>query len=227
MSRPGGLLREIGRLGALVPTSLAVAVVGFPLAAQAQQQPSPGRDELERGRDLTPQFGQPSRLRVDGDIERGPCPLADPAYADIKVNFSKVSFGNLEAVPAGTLDSTWSDVAGREVPIAMLCEVRDRAATQLRQMGFLAAVQVPPQRIEKGGEVRMDVLVARLVDVQVRGNPGNAGGLIAAHLRKLTGEQWFNIRNAERHLLLLRDLPGFDVRLTLRPAGGSARRSCR
>lgn len=221
MSRPGGLLREFGRLGALVPAAAAIAVVGYPLAAQAQQQPAPGRDELERGRDLTPQFGQPSRLRVDGDIERGPCPLADPAYADIKVNFSKVSFGNLEAVPAGTLDSTWSDVAGREVPIAMLCEVRDRAATRLRQMGFLAAVQVPPQRIEKGGEVRMDVLVARLVDVQVRGNPGNAGDLIAAHLRKLTGEQWFNIRNAERHLLLLRDLPGFDVRLTLRPAGGA------
>jgi hemolysin activation/secretion protein len=152
-------------------------------------------------------------------IERGPCPLADPAYAALTVNFASVAFANLEAVPADTLRPAWQDMAGRELPLAALCEVRDRAATMLRRMGYLAAVQVPPQRIEPGGEVRMDVLVARLVDLQVRGDAGNAEQLIAAHLAPLTDRPYFNVTEAERHLLLARDLPGFDVRMTLRSAG--------
>src|SRR5690606_544292 len=71
------------------------------------------------------------------------------------------------------------------------------------------------------GVVRMDVLAARLVEVQVRGDAGNSAKLIAAHLDKLTEREWFNTREAERHLLLLQDLPGYDVRLVLRSAGGA------
>src|SRR5690606_12064052 len=105
----------------------------------------------------------------EGDIERGPCPLAAPSLADTTVTFSRVTFAGLEAISPALLDPTWRSLAGREVPVASLCEVRDRAATILRNMGYLAAVQIPPQRIENSGDVRMDVLVARLVEVQVRG----------------------------------------------------------
>lgn len=193
----------------------AALVLALPGAAFAQA--APGREELE-AQQARPAPGQPSRLSVEGGFERGTCALADPSMAGVRVNFSSVSFTGLPGVPAGELEGAWRDLAGSDQPLAALCDVRDRAATMLRARGFLAAVQVPPQRIEKGGEVRMDVLAARLVDVQVRGKPGNAEGQIAAHLKKLTAQPWFNVHEAERQLLLLRDLPGFDVRLTLRPA---------
>lgn len=200
-------------LGAALFASLVLSS-----AASAQQVRPPTREELQAGEiqpDIRP--AQP-RVTVQGEIERGPCPLADPAYAGVSVNFSRVDFPDLSAVPAELLEPAWRDLAGREVPIASLCEIRDRAATILRQRGFLAAVQVPPQRIEPGGAVRMDVLVARLVEVQVRGEAGNSEGLIAAHAARLTRREYFNVAEAERHLLLLGDLPGFDLRLTLRPA---------
>src|SRR3546814_19643131 len=38
-------------------------------------------------------------------------------------------------------------------------------------------------------------------------------------MEALKGQPVFNVRDAERHLLLARDLPGYDVRLALRPAG--------
>ena len=41
------------------------------------------------------------------------------------------------------LDPSWRDLAGQEMPVAALCDVRDRAATILRELGYLAAVQVP------------------------------------------------------------------------------------
>lgn len=201
--------------------TLAIACVAIPAPAFGQAVAPPTREELDPGRALRPADTGGPRLSVEGDIERGPCPLADPVYANVIVNFSSVGFGNLTAVSPDVLRPAWAEFAGRDLPVATLCEVRDRAATILRHEGFLAAVQVPPQRIEKGGEVHMDVLVAKLVDVQVRGDTGHAEKLIAAHLAKLTAQPFFNVNDAERQLLLLRDLPGYDVRLVLRPAGSA------
>ncbi|MCT2557465.1 ShlB/FhaC/HecB family hemolysin secretion/activation protein [Tsuneonella sp. YG55] len=194
--------------------ALGTALVLFPALASAQVT-APSRDDLSVGRDAPPPA---SRLSVEDGIERGPCPLAEPAFAGGMVTFSSVEFTGLPGVPPGELAPSWQRYAGREVPITALCDVRDRAATELRRQGFLAAVQIPPQRIEKNGTVRMDVLAARLVELQVRGDAGGAEKLIEEHLEPLTGEPYFNTRDAERNLLLLRDLPGYDARLTLRSA---------
>ncbi|MGE6051871.1 POTRA domain-containing protein, partial [Klebsiella pneumoniae] len=78
------------------------------------------------------------------------------------VTLDRVEFSGLEVVPAAALDSAWRGDVGAAVPVARLCEIRDRAATILRGLGYLAAVQIPPQRIDKGGTVHMDVLMARL-----------------------------------------------------------------
>ncbi len=198
---------------------LAGVLAAAPAVALAQNAspPLPTREELELQRGAG-EAERPSRLTVEDSFERGTCALSDASLTGLKVTFSKVTFTNLPGIAPGELDAAWTELAGREQPLAALCDVRDRAATILRRKGFLAAVQVPPQRIEANGEVRMDVLAAKLVDVQVRGRPGNAEQQIAAHLRQLTARPWFNINEAERQLLLLRDLPGFDVRMTLRPA---------
>lgn len=204
--------------GGRVALALGSALALVPLApAQAQLAAPPSRDDLSVGRDRA--LPPTTRLSVDDDIERGPCPLAEPAFADARVTFASVEFTGLPGVPAADLAPAWSEFAGRDLPITTLCEVRDRAATMLRARGFLAAVQIPPQRIDKGGTVRMDVLAARLTELQVRGEAGAAEGLIAQHLEPLTHQDYFNTNDATRNLLLLRDLPGYDARLTLRSAG--------
>jgi hemolysin activation/secretion protein len=196
------------------------AALALPRPAHAQGLPEPpSRQDLAVGREAP--RGDRSTLTVEGDVERGPCPLADPAFAETRVTFAAVEFAGLPGIPSQALESAWREFAGREQPIAALCEVRDRAASILRGMGYLAAVQVPPQRIEAEGTVRMDVLAAKLVEVQLRGDAGHSERLIAAHLEPLTTREWFNAREAERHLLLLEDLPGFDVRLVLRSAGSA------
>lgn len=203
------------RTKAVIGAALGGLAALVPLAPAAAQVAGPTRDDLTVGRATT---APPTRLQVEDGIERGPCPLADPAFAGNTVNFAAVEFTGLPGIPASDLDASWRQFAGRELPITALCDVRDRAATELRRQGFLAAVQIPPQRIDKGGTVRMDVLAAKLVELQVRGDAGGAEKLIAGHLEPLTGETWFNTQDAERNLLLLRDLPGYDARLTLRSA---------
>jgi len=214
-----GVKGQVRASGFRRSSALALAML-MPVAAMAQVAPrAPTREELSPGQVAGDAARQSSRLTVVGGVERAPCPLADPRYADVTVNFADVRFDGLRVVDPAALEDSWREFAGRDVPIASLCEVRDRAATALRQMGYLAAVQVPPQRIEKGGTVRFDIFMARLVAIEVRGDAGNSERLIAAHMEALKGQPVFNVREAERHLLLARDLPGYDVRLALRPAG--------
>ncbi|MBT2135013.1 ShlB/FhaC/HecB family hemolysin secretion/activation protein [Croceibacterium sp. LX-88] len=203
----------------LIGLAMCVTVPGPALAQQGAVPNPPTSTDLDVARDDAGRQS-PSTLSIEGDIERGPCPLGDASFANTRVTFSTVEFSGLPGVPASVLDAAWSDLSGRELPIAALCEVRDRAATILRNLGYLAAVQIPPQRIDANGTVRMDVLAAKLVEVQLRGEPGPSGKLIAAQLARLTEREWFNTREAERQLLLMEDMPGYTVRLVLRSAGG-------
>ena len=205
--------------GLLAGVALSI-IAGVPAAAQnvpSVTNVAPTREEINRIPEGTAPARQ-SRLTVDGGVERAPCPLADPRFADVTVTLSDVAFDNLRVLPKDALRPAFADFLGKTVPIAAICEIRDAAATILRNQGYVAAVQVPAQKIENG-VVRLDVLMAKLVGIQVRGDAGKSERLIASYLDHLKGSEAFNQRDAERYLLLARDLPGFDVRLTLRPAG--------
>ncbi len=198
-------MRSWGKIG-------LIALAGFPALAAAQT-----REEVQRIPPPAPPGG--ARVTVDGDgIERAPCPLADPQFKDISVTLTGVEFNGLGAIPNDLVAGSHAGLVGQRVPISQVCEIRDKAATALRRAGYLAAVQVPPQRIENG-IVRLDVLVAKLVGFQVRGDAGKSEAIIARTLEAIRERPVFNIREAERYLLLARDLPGFDIRMTLRPAG--------
>lgn len=201
--------------GLLLLTTFGMAVPAF---AQVGVTGAPTREEIDPSR--RPQISQPSRLIVDGDIERSPCALADPAYGAITITLSQAQFNNLGPVPAAELERHWKPLVGKPLPVSVLCEIRDAVATDLRRRGFVAAVQVPAQRIE-GGVVRFEVLYARLTAIRVRGDAGRNEGQIARYLNKLVTGAVFNRVEAERYLLLARDLPGMDVRLQLKPAGGA------
>ncbi|MBW8753112.1 MAG: ShlB/FhaC/HecB family hemolysin secretion/activation protein [Sphingomonadales bacterium] len=203
---------------------MACAAGGAPLAATAQTPPGPPpspptREELQREQTAPAPRDTSPRVTVEGDIERAPCPLADPRFAEVRITISGARFEGLQVVSPEELRSSWAEFAGRSVPVATVCEIRDRAATMLRRKGYLAAVQVPPQRIEENGPVRFDVLMAKLIRIQVRGNAGRAEAVIARQLSKLQDQPVFNTFDVERYLLLVQDIPGYDARLTLRPAG--------
>jgi hemolysin activation/secretion protein len=192
----------------LVLASGALAQTGLPRP--------PTREEVERPRPREPKQGP--RLNVEGGVERAPCALAAEAYRDIRFTPRSVFFGGLKGLPEAALRPAFEPYLGREQPVAVICEIRDRAATILREAGYVAAVEIPEQRIA-AGDLRLEVLMAKLVAIRVRGDAGRAERTIARYLEKLTREEVFNRYQAERYLLLARDLPGYDVRLALKSAG--------
>jgi hemolysin activation/secretion protein len=200
-----------------------VAGAGFAVPAQAQTPPTapraPTREEIERERPRR-EAPPPPRLTVEGGIERAPCALADPSFKDVAFTLDEVVFENLRGLPPRALEPAWESYRGQRLPVAAICDIRDHAATLLRQAGYIAAIEIPEQRIADG-TLRFDVLMAKLVAVRVRGDAGRGERTVARYLERLTGREVFNRKEAERYLLLAGDLPGYDVRLALKSAGGA------
>jgi hemolysin activation/secretion protein len=218
--KPGDFFRFIEMQDYRVLTLAILAgamLVAAPVTAQLATTGLPTREEIDPSRRQAPPPSA-SRLTVEGDIERSPCALADPTYAAIKVTLVSATFNNLGPVPVADIEPAYRAYIGTEQPIAVVCEIRDAVGTILRNKGYLAAVQVPAQRIE-GGAVRFEVLYAKLTAVRVRGDAGRNERQIARYLDHLATGKVFNRFDAERYLLLARDIPGFDVRLSMKPAG--------
>ena len=198
--------------------SAFIASIGSVANAQTPPQPvPPTREEITRPDTRSPEH-QAARLEVDGGIERAPCALNRPQFEALRFTFSKANFENLQDLPDIDLRPSYAALIGTEQPISVVCEIRDRAATILRDAGYVAAVEVPEQTISDG-VVRFKILIAHLTRVRVRGDASGAEPILEAYLEHLTKQRVFNRFEAERYLLLASDMPGYTVRLTLRPAG--------
>jgi hemolysin activation/secretion protein len=221
-TRAGGRAarRSKAALSACSGTALGLAWLLLSGFAQPPSNPTspPTRDEL-RGTVAPPaREEQRARLTVEGGLERGPCALDRPEYGAIRFTLTAADFENLRGLTPDELRPAWASYVGTEQPLSVICEIRDRAAALLREAGYIAAIEVPEQRIE-GGRVHFRVLMAKLVALRVRGEAGRNERLIEAYLNHLTDQEVFNRYQAERYLLLAGDLPGTSVRLALRPAG--------
>lgn len=203
--------------------ALGLAVAAQPAAAQQQPQlPSltpPNRSDL-----IPPELRREERsvtLTVDGDFERPPCALDRAEFADIRFTVKGAVFNGLDRVPGLSLVSAFADYVGRELPVSVLCDIRAEANAILRSQGYLATVEIPEQNLSDSIP-DFNVVFGRLTAVRVRGDAGPSERLVASYLEKLTRQDVFNTNAAERYLLLADDLPGLDVRLSLRPAAGGA-----
>lgn len=213
-------LRERGLLR-LLPT---VAFLAAPGAALAQavpppQQALPSREEVQPP---APAADVPkSQINVRSDDDRpAPCPLSK---FDLEATISTVQFTGHDGAPLP------AEVADLLAPVATalpsgpqrlqaVCDIRDAAGAALRRGGYVASVQIPPQRLE-GGALRLEVITAHIVEVRVRGEAGPYRDTVAARIEKLKALNPLRKQDAERILLLADDVPGLDVQLSLRPAG--------
>ncbi len=213
------LPRRPTRGGPALALKAAFAAALLSSTVQAAAQLAPTREEVAPP---PPERAEPppGRLTVEGGVERAPCALDRPEYQNIRFTLTGVEFADLRGLPPEALRPAFAAHVGREISVATICEIRDRAATILREAGYIAAVEVPEQRIADG-TLRFQVLMAKLVGLRARGEAGRSERTIIGYLERLTEREVFNRFDAERALLLAGELPGHDVRLALRSAGAA------
>ncbi|WP_419809576.1 ShlB/FhaC/HecB family hemolysin secretion/activation protein [Sphingomonas sp.] len=207
------------RLGIASTLGLALAWPGLARAQTATPQgnPLPPRETITPP---TPTLAPPATATVDSRaaLAQSSCPFET---SPIRLSLNRVVFSRPDGSP---LQAPIAQTLGRiaaptgDQPIRVICDLRDQANTALRRDGWVASVQIPAQSIETG-ELKLQVVTARITEVRVRGTPGPYRRALEERLTQLKSLDPLNERDAERALLLAGDIPGLDVQLSLRPAG--------
>jgi hemolysin activation/secretion protein len=211
------VIDQSGYLVAVVTSLLAADPGPAQVQAQPNPPPPPSREEIERSN--VPRQPRAPRAQVEARnaLQSEPCPLRD---SDVRANITAVDFtgpDGAELAPAIRSLLAGVQAPPGERPIAVVCDIRDDATARLRSQGYIAAVQIPPQRIETG-HLRLEVVTGHLVEVHMRGDAPPFRAELAARAEQLKALNPFNQFEAERILLLASDIPGVEVRLTLAPA---------
>lgn len=162
---------------------------------------------------------QPRETDVFQPEPPGPCPLAD---SPVEVNLASVTFRGNTALKAEEFAPTYKEFIGKPQKVAVICQIRDRAAQELFDRGILARVEIPEQRIT-GGALILEVIEAHVVNVRVRGDIGPAQAAVERYVEKLRGMKPFDMRKAQRYLLLASDIPGVRVRAAIKPSVSAER----
>ncbi|NGM50910.1 ShlB/FhaC/HecB family hemolysin secretion/activation protein [Caulobacter sp. 602-2] len=201
-------------LGASIVTCLATALL---TATSADAQIA-----LPSRRELDPANAAPIAAAPRGDlfkgVEAGPCAFRDsPIRVTLKaVDFQGGASGGL-AVSEQALASTYAEYIGREAPLSVVCEIRDRVASLYLRRGVLANVVIPEQRIADG-RLTLTVVEARIGSVNYSGDAGPAQKQVVRFLNQLRGMAPFDLDIAQRYLLLASDVPGVRIQSALKPS---------
>lgn len=190
--------------------ALAVMLVPAAGAAFGQQQvPDAGRLLQE----IRPAPSLPQRPAPDIRIEETP-----PAQAaeGPRIHVAHVSITGATVIPESELHALVADAEDKELSLDDLRRLAERISEHYRSKGYLLARAYVPAQDVTGGDVRIAVVEGRLGRVTVDNDAG-LGGAALAPLDRLRAGEVAQGRSLERDLLLLSDLPGVEVKSTLKP----------
>jgi hemolysin activation/secretion protein len=82
---------------------------------------------------------------------------------------------------------------------------------------FLTRIDVPPQNVPPGGEMRLRVVHGFIARIDVDGIPAPVRARVLRYVEPLVGRRWLTRRQYERQVLLANSLPNLHLRAALKP----------
>lgn len=149
-----------------------------------------------------------------------PEPAPRPALrlsSDIKIPVHGFRISGAKAFPESALLSLVEGAEGKELTLAELQAVVERVTRYYRDHGYLLAWAYLPAQEVRGGLVEIAVLEGRLGKVTVDNRAALSPGTVERHLADLRSGEVVRAGDLERDLLMLNDLPGVEVKSTLKP----------
>jgi hemolysin activation/secretion protein len=203
---------------AAVSAALGAACLTLAAATGAWgQTPIPSRQEVNPIQRSPAPAARPGEDLLTG-VQATQCPLRN---STMSFTLKSVRFEDATGVSTEDLAPSYAGRLGQTLPVAAICDIRDKASEIYFRRGIFAKVEIPPQRIEDGA-LTLKVIEARIVSVRVVGDAGPSQPLIEAYLEELRGLTPFDLDVAQRYLLLASDVPGVRLSVSLRPAAEGA-----
>lgn len=192
------------------------ALAQVPDAAQGTAAPGRVQESLEQ-KEFVPSVA-PSVEVKDVILQ------AAPEGADkIRFELRSVQIDGLTAFTPAQLEPIYANKLGTTVSLADVYAIATALTTHYRNNGYiLTQVIVPPQTID-GGVVHLQAVEGYIDNVTVEGtDKENALKLIRAYAAHIKTGGPLNVRDLERHLLLINDLPGVSARSVISPSPSAA-----
>ncbi len=203
---------------------LTLAAFGYNSSAQAQAIPSqlePSQGTVDASR-LDEQFASDLDIPDLGEniqVQRAIIQNAPPNAENITFKLNNLTIDGVGAYEDSDIASIYQNQIGTTVSLADIYAIANRLTNKYRNEGFiLTQVVVPPQTID-GGNVRLRVVEGFVDRVVVDGDDDpHALALIQEYASRISTGGALNIKNLEKYLLLINDLPGVSARSVLRPS---------
>jgi hemolysin activation/secretion protein len=151
-----------------------------------------------------------------------PPPPTGPRSVDtIKIPIKAFQLVGVKAFTEREVLFILQDGVGKELTFSELALLVQKVTQYYREHGYpLARAFIPPQNIVNG-KIQINVSEGELGQIEVSNPSGVAGSVIRDHLQPLQPGQPVSGPALERSVLLLNDLPGMEVRTTLKPGASS------
>lgn len=137
--------------------------------------------------------------------------------ASVKIAVKSIRIGGGKTFGEAELQTLVAHAVGQELTLADLAAVAQRITRHYRDAGYLLARAYLPTQDIKDGVVEIAVLEGRLGKLRIENGSSLANATVVARLADIKENQALEGAALERELLLLNDLPGVEVRSTLKP----------
>ncbi|HKV00354.1 MAG TPA: ShlB/FhaC/HecB family hemolysin secretion/activation protein, partial [Vineibacter sp.] len=119
--------------------------------------------------------------------------------------------------PAGVLEAMAQPLIGRRIAASEMFALAQQIEARYRADGYvLTTVFVPAQRTTDG-RVTIRIVEGYIANVAVEGDVGDVAGQVKRILQNVTRARPARLRDIERYLLLVQELPGLSLKAILRP----------
>ena len=207
--------------------SVALLTMGINTSAQAQISPEaaaisdPSRvGEQFRAPEIDFESGPQIEVRA-ADVEKAPA-----GAENIKLTLKQLNIEGASIYTSEYLQSFYSDLIGTEVSLADIYKVAARITKLYRDDDYaISRVVVPVQTIDKKtGIIKLEAVEGFINNVTIQGeDKGIEFKRIRQYASKIKGQQPLNIKDLERTLLLINDLPGVNARAILSQSNTTAK----
>lgn len=206
------LLKQ-GLLGAVSSLCLASGIAYAQVPPAQTGQAFPGRVEEQ-----LPQESLVPREVPNIEVRSAPAQKAPPGAEKVNFTLRELRLEGATVYGENELRAVYGDALGHPITLSDLYGIANELTRKYRNDGYvLTQVVVPPQTID-GGVARLRVVEGFVDRVEVRGDTSGMDYIRGLAGQIKTGGQAVNIRQMERSLLLINDLPGVKARSVLSPS---------
>jgi len=156
---------------------------------------------------------------------QAPIQLSQPASKSVKESLNTVKFKLTDLVVTGStlyskeqLLPLYKSFLNKNISLNDLNSIAASITAYYRNNGYvLCRAILPPQEITQG-KVKIKIIEGYISDIQIEGEIGKVRARIAGYGVKIKNMRPLQVKELERYLLLLNDIPGLEVKTVLSPS---------